>query len=157
MQDFYSPKIGDIAPNFTVPSTRGKEVTLKEFQGRDVVLFFYPNGDSEEACAIRDRENDLSKAGAVVLGVTTDSLENNMQLGERHKLNFPLLSDTTADLAKMYGVWSEKNVDGRRTWGVARATFWIGADGRIRKIYRDNDAAKHPGRLLLEMGAAKRK
>ncbi len=141
MQDFYSPKIGDVAPNFTVPSTRGNEVTMREFRGKDVVLFFYPRGDETEPAAVRDRESELSRAG-VVLAVSTEPLDRQMQLREKYKLNFPLLSDATADLAKMYGVWGEKNVEGRRTWDVMHAAFWIGADGRIKRIYKSPDAVQ---------------
>lgn len=153
MQDFYNPKIGDVAPNFTVPSTRGKDVSLKEFRGKDIVLFFYPKDDAADPCAFRDRENDLSRAGAVLLGISTDALENQMQVRDRYKLNFPLLSDATADLAKMYGVWSDRNHEGRRTWGVARATFWIGSDGRIKRIYKNADAAE---RVLADIQAKKK-
>ena len=159
MQDFYEPKIGDMAPNFRLPSTRGKAVTLKEFKGKDVILYFYPKdntpGCTAEACSFRDHESDLSKAGAVVLGVSTDSLESHQKFLEKHELNFPLLSDETADIAKMYGVWKEKNMYGRRTWGVARTTFWIGADGRIRKIYKKVDTAKHAEDILADMKDAR--
>ena len=155
MQDYYEPKVGDVAPNFRLPSTRGKAVTLKEFKGKDVILYFYPKDDTPgctaEACSFRDHESDLSKAGAVVLGVSTDPLESHQKFLEKHELNFPLLSDETADIAKMYGVWKEKNMYGRRTWGVARTTFWIGADGRIRKIYKKVDTAKHAEDILADM------
>ena len=155
MQDYYEPKVGDVAPNFRLPSTRGKNTTLKEFRGKDVILYFYPKdqtpGCTAEACSFRDHESDLSKHGAVVLGVSTDSLESHQEFTEKHDLNFPLLSDETADVAKMFGVWKEKNMYGRRTWGVARTTFWIGADGRIKKIYRKVDTARHAEDILEDM------
>ena len=161
MQDFYEPKVGDLAPNFRLPSTRGKEVTLKEFRGKDVILYFYPKDDTPgctaEACSFRDHESDLTKQGAVVLGVSTDSLESHEKFRDKHELNFPLLSDPTADIAKMYGVWKEKNMYGRRTWGVARTTFWIGSDGKIRKIYKKVDTAKHAEDVLADMQAARKK
>lgn len=161
MQDYYEPKMGDLAPNFRLPSTRGKNVTLKEFRGKDVILYFYPKDDTPgctaEACSFRDHESELTKRGAVVLGVSTDSIESHEKFFEKHHLNFPLLSDATADIAKMYGVWKEKNMYGRRTWGVARTTFWIGADGRIRKIYKKVDTAKHAEDILADMKEAKAK
>ena len=161
MQDFYEPKVGDLAPNFRLPSTRGKEVTLKEFRGKDVILYFYPKDDTPgctaEACSFRDHESDLTKQGAVVLGVSTDSLESHEKFRDKHDLNFPLLSDPTSDIAKMYGVWKEKNMYGRRTWGVARTTFWIGSDGKIRKIYKKVDTGKHAEDVLADMQAARKK
>src|ERR1051326_9271927 len=115
MQDFYEPKAGDETPGCTT-----------------------------EACSFRDHEGDISKAHATVLGVSTDSLESHKKFAEKHDLNFPLLSDATAAVAKMYGVWKEKNPYGRRTWGVARTTYWIGPAGRIRKISKKAAVAKHP-------------
>jgi peroxiredoxin Q/BCP len=159
MQDFYEPKVGDLAPDFQLPSTRGKDVTLNEFRHKDVILYFYPKdntpGCTTEACAFRDNEGDLTKAGAVILGVSTDPLESHERFREKNKLNFPLLSDQTADVAKMYGVWKEKNVYGRRTWGVARATYWIGPEGRIRKIYKKVDPINHVPEILADLRAAR--
>ncbi len=159
MQDFYEPKIGDVAPNFRLPSTTGKEIELKQFKGKDVILYFYPKDDTPgctaEACSFRDHESDLAKHGAAVLGVSTDSLESHDKFRGKHNLNFPLLSDQTADIAKMYGVWKEKNLYGRRTWGVARTTYWIGPDGRIKKIYKKIDTAKHAEEILADLTAKK--
>jgi thioredoxin-dependent peroxiredoxin len=161
MQDFYEPKVGDAAPDFRLPSTRGKEVTLKEMHGRDVILYFYPKDDTPgctaEACAFRDHEGDLSKAGAVILGVSTDPLESDEKFRTKHQLNFPLLSDETADVSKMYGVWKEKNRDGKRTWGVARTTYWIGGDGRIKKIYNKVDPVTHADQILADLKAARQR
>jgi peroxiredoxin Q/BCP len=157
MQDFYEPKLGDMAPDFKLPSTRGKDVTLKEFRGQDVILYFYPKDDTPgctaEACSFRDHEADLSKEHAVVLGVSADPLESHEKFRGKYSLNFPLLSDQTADIAKMYGVWKEKNLYGRHSWGVVRTTFWIGGDGRIKKIYKKVDTARHAEEILADLRA----
>ena len=161
MQDFFEPRAGDVAPDFRLPSTRGKEITLKQFRGKDVILYFYPKDDTPgctaEACSFRDHESDLTKEHAVVLGVSADSLESHEKFRDKHNLNFPLLSDTTADVAKMYGVWKEKNLYGRRTWGIARTTYWIGADGRVKKVWKKVDTARHADEVLEELRAARKK
>jgi thioredoxin-dependent peroxiredoxin len=161
MQDFYEPRVGDLAPDFRLPSTRGREMSLKQHRGKDVILYFYPKdgtpGCTAEACSFRDHEAELTKEHAVVLGLSTDSLASHDKFTDQHGLNFPLLSDETADVAKMYGVWKEKNLYGRRTWGVARTTFWIGPDGRIRKIYRKVDTSKHAEDILADLRAAHQK
>src|SRR6202022_3425322 len=135
--------------------------SLKEFRGNDVILYFYPKDDTPgcaaEACSFRDHESDLSRAGAVVLGVSTDPLQSHEKFKAKYSLNFPLLSDETADVAKMYGVWKERNMDGRRTWGVARTTYWIGADGRIRKIYKKGDTSRHADDILADLNAERGK
>jgi len=160
MQDYYEPKVGDMAPDFRLPSTRGKETTLKQFRGSDVILYFYPKDDTpgctKEACGFRDHEPDLSKEHAVVLGVSTDPIASHEKFQGKYNLNFPLLADQTADVAKMYGVWKEKNMYGRRMWGVKRTTFWIGPDGRIKKIYKKVDTEKHAEEILGDLKAAKK-
>jgi thioredoxin-dependent peroxiredoxin len=161
MQDFYEPKVGDLAPDFQLPSTRGRDLRLEELRGKDVILYFYPKDDTPgctaEACSFRDLEGDITKRGAAILGVSTDPLESHAKFTSKYKLNFPLLSDQTADVSKMYGAWREKNVNGRRTWGVARMTYWIGADGRIKKIYKNVDASQHADEILRDIQAARSK
>ncbi|HUP65793.1 MAG TPA: thioredoxin-dependent thiol peroxidase [Thermoanaerobaculia bacterium] len=157
MQDYHEPRTGEKAPNFKLPSTEGKELSLADFKGKNVILYFYPKDDTPgctaEACSFRDRSDEIRARNAVVLGVSTDSLESHDEFRGKHDLNFPLLSDRTADVAKMFGAWKEKNLYGKRTWGVARTTFWIGEDGKIRKIYRKIDPAKHGDEVLGDLGS----
>ena len=154
-------KPGDPAPDFKLEDGEGKTWQLSELGGKRVVLYFYPADDTPgctaEACSFRDHESDLTKEHAVVLGVSADSLESHEKFTEKHHLNFPLLSDQTADVAKMYGVWKEKNLYGRRTWGVARTTYWIGPNGRVKKIWKKVDTARHADEVLTELRAAHKK
>jgi peroxiredoxin Q/BCP len=155
MQDFFEPKVGDAAPTFTLSSTEGKPLSLKDFKGKNIVLYFYPKDDTpgctKEACSFRDTNSELKDAGAVVLGVSTDSVESHEQFKSKYNLNFPLLADPTADVAKMYGVWKEKNMYGRRSWGVARTTFLIGADGKVKKVYKKVDTERHGQDVLADL------
>lgn len=153
MQDYHEPKPGERAPDFDLPSTEGKDLSISDFKGKWVVLYFYPRDDTPgctaEACSFRDNNAELEREGVAVLGVSTDSLESHEKFREKQNLNFPLLSDQTADVAKMYGAWGETNFFGKRSWGVKRKTFLIGPKGRIRKIYEKVDTENH-GRTLLD-------
>src|ERR1700688_2597589 len=146
---------GQKAPAFTMADDEGKSVSLSDFKGKTVILYFYPKDDTPgctaEACSFRDHESDISKAHAVVLGVSTDSIESHDKFRGKYDLNFPLLSDSTGDIVKMYGVWKEKNMYGKRYWGVARTTFWIGPDGRIKKIWKKVDTKKHAEDVLADL------
>jgi peroxiredoxin Q/BCP len=97
--------------------------------------------------------SQYQKEGVTVLGVSTGSVESHQKFKDKYHLNFPLLADTTSDVAKMYGVWKEKNLYGRRTWGVARATFVIGPDGRVKRVYPKVDPETHAGQILADLKA----
>jgi peroxiredoxin Q/BCP len=156
MQDYNEPKVGDPAPNFKLPSTEGKSISLGDFKKKTVVLYFYPKDDTpgctKEACSFRDAESELLKRGIVVLGVSTDSVESHEKFRGKYNLKFPLLADATSDVAKMYGVWKEKNLYGRRSWGVARTTFVIGPDQKIQKIYKKVNTETHAQDVLADLG-----
>ncbi|MGH9456613.1 MAG: thioredoxin-dependent thiol peroxidase [Thermoanaerobaculia bacterium] len=155
MQDYYEPKVGEKAPEFRLRSTEGKDVSLKDHKGKNVILYFYPKDDTpgctKEACAFRDRNDEIRNANAVVYGLSTDSIESHEKFRGKYDLNFPLLSDPTSDVAKMYGAWKEKNFYGKRSWGVARMTYWIGPDGRIKKIYKKVDPEAHGDEILKDL------
>lgn len=133
-------KEGDPAPDFRLPSTSGRAVSLREFRGKQVVLYFYPKDDTpgctKEACSFRDSLSKFEGLGAVVLGVSSDSIDSHKRFVDKYSLNFELLSDVGLEVQKSYGVWKLKNNFGRTYWGTERSTFVIDEKGRIKKIFR---------------------
>ncbi len=134
------PIIGRPAPDFSLPSTTGENISLKQFKGKKtVILYFYPKdetpGCTREACSFRDLYAEFEKHNAVILGVSTDSLESHQHFREKNNLPFPLLADEDATLSKMYGVYKQKNLYGKKSMGIERTTFVIDRTGRIAQIY----------------------
>ncbi len=131
-------KEGDKAPAFSAQSEDGK-TSLKDYKGKWVVLYFYPKdmtpGCTTEACDFRDNQARLKKAGAVVLGVSRDPVKRHAAFREKYDLNFPLLSDEDGALCKVFGVWKEKSLYGRKFMGIERTTFVINPAGKIAKIF----------------------
>jgi len=129
----------DKAPEFQLLASNGKRVSLKDFAGRRVVLYFYPKDDTPgctvEACGFRDALAPLRKAGAVVLGVSRDPPASHQRFTEKFHLTFPLLSDPEASVCKAYGVYKQKSLYGRTYWGIERTTFLIDEDGRIARVF----------------------
>jgi peroxiredoxin Q/BCP len=155
MQDFYEPKIGDLAPNFRLPSTRGKEISLKDHKGSDVVLYFYPKDDTpgctRQACSIRDSWAQFGRIGADVLGVSPQSPTSHRKFKEKYGLPFPLLADTDHKMAEDYGVWVEKTNYGKTSMGIERSTFVIDADGKLAAIKRRVKPDEHTAWALAEV------
>src|SRR5689334_9818697 len=134
------PVIGKPAPDFSLPSTTGESVSLRQFKGKKtVVLYFYPKdetpGCTREACGFRDLAAEFDKAGAVILGVSPDPMDSHHKFKDKHKLPFPLLADADATVARAYGVWKQKNLYGKKYMGIERTTFVIDRTGRIAQIY----------------------
>jgi thioredoxin-dependent peroxiredoxin len=132
-------KEGHKAPDFALESSGGGKVKLSSFRGKKVVLYFYPRdntpGCTREACAFRDGMARLRRRGAVVLGVSTDSVASHEKFADKYELNFPLLADTEKKVAEKYGAWQEKNLYGKKTMGIVRSTFLIDEDGKILRIF----------------------
>ena len=144
---------GKKAPNFTLQDDAGKRVSLGDFNGKHVVVYFYPKDDTpgctKEACGFRDLWKELQRAGVVVLGVSADGAESHTKFAAKYKLPFPLLSDPDRKLMQAWGAYGDKLMYGKKTRGVIRSTVWIGPDGVVRRHWaRVADAAKHPAAVL---------
>jgi peroxiredoxin Q/BCP len=134
------PVIGKPAPDFSLPSTTGENVSLKQFKGKKtVVLYFYPKdetpGCTREACDFRDYAEEFEKNNVAILGVSTDNLESHQHFRDKQRLPFPLLSDEDAAVSKLFGVYKLKNLYGKKYMGIERTTFIIDKTGRIAQIY----------------------
>lgn len=146
-------EVGKAAPAFTLPDAAGKPVSLKDFKGQDVILYFYPKDDTpgctKEACGFRDAWADLQKRGVVVLGVSPDGAAAHQKFATKYELPFPLLSDVDKKVMTAYGAWGEKLMYGKPVTGVIRSTVWIGPDGKVRKHWaKVASAAEHPAQVL---------
>ena len=151
------PVIGKPAPDFSLPSTSGENVSLRQFKGKKtVVLYFYPKdetpGCTKEACELRDAFEEIEKRGAVVLGVSTDPLDSHRRFQEKHRLPFPLLSDEDASVSKLFGVYKQKNVYGKKSMGIERTTFVIDRTGRVATIYPKVKVEGHVQDILSFLG-----
>lgn len=143
---------GDVAPDFSLPRDGGGTVSLSDFAGRPVVLYFYPRDDTpgctREAIAFTDLIGDFEAAGATVLGASKDTEAKHDKFRDKHDLKIPLLSDTEGDLCERYGVWVEKKMYGKTSMGIERATFLIDSAGRIARVWRKVKVPGHAEEVL---------
>jgi peroxiredoxin Q/BCP len=148
-------KVGDVAPKFSVAASGGGKVSLADFKGQNVILYFYPKDDTpgctKEACAFRDHFAGFKHKGAVVLGASTDPVKAHDKFAEKFKLPFMLLADEDRKMVEAYGVWGEKSFMGRKHLGTHRVTFLIGPDGRIRKIWPLVKPEEHAAEVLAAL------
>ncbi|MBI4515121.1 MAG: thioredoxin-dependent thiol peroxidase [Deltaproteobacteria bacterium] len=153
-------QVGKPAPAFTLTDAEGKKVSLSDFTGKDVILYFYPKDDTpgctKEACGFRDHWRELTQAGVVVLGVSADGAAAHQKFIAKYRLPFPLLSDPERTVMTRYGAYGEKVMYGKKTQGVIRSTVWIGPDGRVKKHWaKVAKAEAHPAIVLAALGAEK--
>lgn len=147
------PKLGNLAPTFTLPNQRGEAVALQDFRDQHpVVLYFYPKamtpGCTVQACGIRDRRAAFAELGVVVLGISPDPVSRLAKFALRDALDFDLLSDADHAVAERYGVWGLKKFMGREFMGIRRTTFIIGRDGRLRHVMDKIKTASHQDDVL---------
>jgi peroxiredoxin Q/BCP len=150
-------EVGDKAPAFTLPDQSGEPVSLKDFTGKQVVLYFYPkdntSGCTKESCDFRDQITQIKKAGGVVLGVSFDGQKSHQKFIEKFTLPFTLLSDEEKTVAKTYGVYKEKSMYGRKYWGIERSTFVIDQSGKLKAIFRKVKVEGHVDAVLAVLKA----
>ncbi|HEY7160483.1 MAG TPA: thioredoxin-dependent thiol peroxidase, partial [Acidobacteriota bacterium] len=136
-------------------SDEGKKVSLKDFAGKKVVLYFYPKDDTpgctKEACSFTENFSAIKKSGAVVLGVSADSVESHKKFKNKYGLSFPLLSDPDREIIKKYDVWKEKNMYGKKMMGVERTTFVIDEQGKIAHIFPKVKVDGHTEKVLEKL------
>jgi peroxiredoxin Q/BCP len=148
-------KAGDKAPSFSLPSSDGSVVSLSDFKGKKVVLYFYLKDDTpgctKEACEFRDDLSTIRRKGAVVVGISVDGMESHKKFSEKYFLPFPLLSDGGEKIVEAYGVWKEKNLYGRKYMGTERTTFLIDEEGRISHIFQKVKVDGHIKEVLEKL------
>ncbi len=146
---------GDTAPPFTAATNGGGTISLADLKGKHVVLYFYPRdntpGCTKEGCAFRDDFAALREKGAIVLGVSADSVKSHDKFVQKHKLPFTLLADEDHKIAEAYGAWGQKTFLGKRYMGMHRITFLIGPDGRIKKAWPKVKPADHAQEVLAAL------
>ncbi|MFC0215948.1 thioredoxin-dependent thiol peroxidase [Paenibacillus chartarius] len=150
---------GEMAPDFTLPASNGEQITLSQYRGRKVVLFFYPQdltpSCSNEACDFRDYTAEFRQLGVEVLGISPDDLKRHGKFVEKYTLPYPLLSDEGHRIAELFGVWGPKKLYGREYMGLIRSTFLIDEEGRIAKEWRNIKVKGHVQNVLDAVKAKK--
>lgn len=150
-------KVGDNAPDFSLPDQQGKPVALKSLKGKQLVLYFYPKDDTpgctKEACDFRDVESQIVRAGGVIAGVSLDGKDSHQKFIKKFGLPFPLLVDEGAAVSKAYGVYKEKNMYGKKYWGIERSTFVIDQEGKVKAVFRKVKVDGHVDEVLKALRA----
>ena len=145
-------KEGDKAPSFNMPTNTGEKVSLSKLKGQKIVLYFYPRDDTpgctKEACGFRDDLSKYKKAGAVVIGVSKDSIESHQKFIDKYDLNFILATDKDGDVCEKYDAWLLKNMYGKKYFGIGRSTFLIDTKGKIHKKWSKVKVDKHAEEVL---------
>ena len=145
-------KIGQKAPDFMLASSNGKTINLKYFAGKNIVLYFYPkdktSGCTKEACSFESNLRTIKKKGAVVIGVSADSVDSHMKFAKKYGLSFPLLSDEKKETIKTYGVWKEKSMYGKKYFGIERTTVVIDENGVVQQIFKKVKVDGHTDEVL---------
>jgi peroxiredoxin Q/BCP len=144
--------VNDKAPDFSLLDQDENKVSLKDFRGKTVVLYFYPRADTpgctKESCEFRDTDKQIQKVGAVILGISADTPKAQKKFQEKYHLPFTLLADTEKKVINAFGVYKEKNMYGKKVMGIARTTFIIGPDGKIKPVFNKVKPEGHAEQVL---------
>jgi peroxiredoxin Q/BCP len=147
-----SIKAGSKAPAFTGVDQNGNSISLKDYKGKKVVLYFYPKDDTPgctaQACNLRDNHSDLLKKGFVVIGVSVDSVKKHKKFEEKYELPFSLIADEDKKIVEAYGVWGEKKFMGKTYMGTSRTTFLIDENGKIKAVIEKPDTKNHAAEVM---------
>jgi peroxiredoxin Q/BCP len=153
-----SMEVNDKSPDFSTTDENGKEVASKDFRGKTVVLYFYPKADTpgctKEACGFRDTYTEIKKTGVVLLGISADTAAAQKKFQTKFSLPFPLLADAEKKIANLFGVVKERQMYGKKVKGIARTTFVIGPDGKIKHIFNNVKAEGHAEEVLAYLKGA---
>jgi len=145
-------EVGSPAPKFTLTATNGGKIRLADLKGTPIVLYFYPKDDTPgctvEACAFRDRSNELQALGTQVFGISPDDVESHQAFTDKYDLNIPLLADTNHAVAEKYGAWREKNRYGKKFMGIQRSTFIIDGSGNVARVWKAVKVDGHDTKVL---------
>ena len=148
---------GSKAPAFTLQADDGSKVKLSDLKGSPVVLYFYPRDDTpgctREACAFRDRQDEIQGLGAKVFGISPDTVESHVKFRDKFSLNFPLLADPDHKMAEKYGAWREKNMYGKKSMGIQRSTYVIDANGKVAKLWKRVQVDGHDQQVIDALNA----
>ena len=148
-------EIGDKAPEFKAQNQDGKTISLSDFKGKKIILYFYPKdntpGCTAEACNLNDNYSELTDKGFEVVGVSPDSIESHQKFIAKYNLSFHLIADTDKEVINKYGVWGEKNMYGKKTMGLLRTTFIIDEDGKIAHIFKRVQTKDHTNQILQKV------
>ena len=148
-------EVGKKAPAFNLPDQDGNMHKLSDYEGKWVLLYFYPKdstpGCTKEACAIRDDWSDFKKIGAVVLGVSKDSVKSHRNFADKHSLPFTLLSDESTKMIEKYGAWQKKKMAGREYMGIVRISYLVDPGGKVAKVYKKVKPPEHSAEVLADL------
>lgn len=148
-------KVGQIAPDFSLPDQEGNMFSLSSFSGNYLLIYFYPKDDTPgcttETCSFRDNLEKFKEQGAHIIGISADGTKSHKKFSDKHSVNFPLLSDESHEVLEKYGVWQEKSMMGRKYMGIVRSSLLINKDREVIKVYEKVNPLTHTSEVLKDL------